>query len=128
MQRVAPYQAGNPGRANNIVAGKFGNNGHQAAQQVSTMPSTKSDNATMDLPQMMEMAMRNVKVTPTKGKLHVTGISLYSSLSCISFFLRRLLVSTHDKARRVGFSFVLETGKQFLEGVHRSWRQKLLVM
>ncbi|CAN5968137.1 unnamed protein product [Sphagnum jensenii] len=65
LQHVAPYQAGNAGRLNSILAGKFGTNGHQpqAVQQVST-PSNKSDKVTTDQTDVVEMTLKNVKLNP----------------------------------------------------------------
>jgi len=65
LSHVAPYQAGNAGRLNSILAGKFGTNGHQpqAVQQVST-PSNKSDKVTTDQTDVVEMTLKNVKLNP----------------------------------------------------------------
>jgi hypothetical protein len=69
MQRVAPYQTGNPGwKEAPTVEDKVDNNGNQAPQEVTTTSHTKT-NSNSSLPHTMDMAMRNVKITPPKGKL-----------------------------------------------------------
>ncbi len=72
VQHVAPYQAGNPGRANNILARKFGTNGHhqpQEGQHVSTT-SNKIDKVTTDQTDIVEIALKNVKLnTSLKSEL-----------------------------------------------------------
>ncbi len=83
VQHVAPYQAGNPGRANNILARKFGTNGHhqpQEGQHVSTT-SNKIDKVTTDQTDIVEIALKNVKLnTSLKSKLP----SVFVILGCIS--------------------------------------------
>ena len=68
MQRVAPYQAGNPGWKDTPAIGtQAENNGTQAPQEVTPTSHTKT-NSVSSLPHMVDMAMRNVKLTPPKGK------------------------------------------------------------
>ena len=68
MQRVAPYQTGNPGRKDAPTIGnKVDDNGNQAPQEVTPTSHTKT-NSNTSLPHMMDMAMRNLKITPSKGK------------------------------------------------------------
>jgi hypothetical protein len=82
VQHVAPYQPGNPGRANNILARKFGTNGHhqpQEGQHVSTT-SNKIDKVTADQTDIVEIALKNVKLnTSLKSKLP----SVFVILGCI---------------------------------------------
>ncbi|KAH9556503.1 hypothetical protein CY35_07G031700 [Sphagnum magellanicum] len=64
LLHVAPYQPGNPGRANNILARKFGTNGHhqpQEGQHVSTT-SNKIDKVTADQTDIVEIALKNMKL------------------------------------------------------------------
>ncbi|CAK9232236.1 unnamed protein product [Sphagnum jensenii] len=72
LLHVAPYQPGNPGRANNILTRKFGTNGHhqpQEGQHVSTT-SNKIDKVTTDQTDIVEIALKNVKLnTSLKSKL-----------------------------------------------------------
>lgn len=66
LQRVAPYQVGNPGwKDGTSVGNKIGNNVNQASQEVTPTSHSKTDSST-NLPHMMDMAMRNVKITPPK--------------------------------------------------------------
>lgn len=68
MQRVAPYQSGNPvWKDDPSVGNQVSNNGNQVPQEVTPTTQTKTDNNT-SLPQMMDMAMRNVRITPPKGE------------------------------------------------------------
>lgn len=68
MQRVAPYQPGNPGwKEAPTIENKVENNGNQAPEEVTPASHTKT-NSNTSLPHMMDMAMRSVKITPPKGK------------------------------------------------------------
>ncbi|KAG0582551.1 hypothetical protein M758_3G068100 [Ceratodon purpureus] len=67
LQRVAPYQTGNPGwKDAPTIENKVENNGNQAPPEVTPTSHTKSSSTTT-LPHMMDMAMRNVKITPPKA-------------------------------------------------------------
>ena len=67
MQRVAPYQTGNLGWKDGAsVEDKIGNNCNQAPQEATPTTLTKAENNT-SLPHTVDM--KNVKITPPKGKL-----------------------------------------------------------
>lgn len=69
VQRVAPYQTGNPGWKDGAsVDNKIGNNGSQAPQEATPISHTKSE-STSSIPHTVDAAMMNVKISPPKGKL-----------------------------------------------------------
>lgn len=69
MQRVSPYQSGNQvWKDEPSVGNQVSNNGNQSSQDATPTSHTKTDSST-SLPHMMDMAMRNLKLTPSKGKL-----------------------------------------------------------
>lgn len=66
---MAPYQPGNAAWKDDAsVEVQVGTNGSQAQQDGTPTSHTKTDSNT-NLPHMMDMAMRNVKLTPSKGEL-----------------------------------------------------------
>jgi len=65
MQRVAPYQTGNAGWKDGA---SVVNNGNQASQEVVPTSHAKTE-SNSSLSNMVDTAMKNVKITPPKGKL-----------------------------------------------------------
>lgn len=72
---MAPYQAGNSGFIN-ATNGKSGDIANQGAQETIKASTVKADAPTMSLPQMMELAMKNVKLTPLKCKMLLLIVTL----------------------------------------------------
>lgn len=62
---MAPYQAGNVGWKDGAI---IGNNGNQVSQEVAPTSHTKTE-SNSSVPNMVESAMKNLKLTPPKGKL-----------------------------------------------------------
>lgn len=85
---MAPYQAGNSGYIN-ATNGKSGDIANQGSQETIKASTVKADNPTMSLPQMMELAMKNVKLTPLKCKMLLLE-SQVGVRSVILFFLLQL--------------------------------------
>lgn len=90
---MAPYQNGSAGWKDGPSVGfKVDNDGNQTPQEVRSVSHPKTD-ASASLPHMIDVTMKNVKITPAKGKLSYYQIRLVSfttnaanfqPVSCIS--------------------------------------------
>ncbi|XP_024357566.1 katanin p80 WD40 repeat-containing subunit B1 homolog KTN80.4 isoform X2 [Physcomitrium patens] len=66
LQRVAPYQNGSAGWKDGPSVGfKVDNDGNQTPQEVRSVSHPKTD-ASASLPHMIDVTMKNVKITPAK--------------------------------------------------------------
>jgi hypothetical protein len=100
---VAPYQAGNSGFIN-ATNGKSGDVANQGAQETIKASTVKADNPTMSLPQMMELAMKNVKLTPLKCNMLLLESQVGVRSVILSFLLQLSYLSrTLTMARKMLF-------------------------